>query len=59
VIATSVLVSVAPDVVDATTDTSVTLSVPMDKVQALVQATQDGFIDVVTVPFEDPAQVSS
>jgi hypothetical protein len=59
VIATKVLVSVPPDVVDSTTDTSITLSVPTDHVQSLVQASQDGFIDVVSVPFEDPEQVTS
>jgi hypothetical protein len=50
IIATKALVSVAPDVVDSTTDTSVTLMVPTDHVQSLVQASQDGFIDVVSVP---------
>ena len=50
VIATRVLVSGPPDVTDANTDTSITLSVPAAKVQSLVQASQDGFIDVVAVP---------
>jgi len=52
-IAAKVLVSVPPDVADSTTDTSITLSVPAPEVQALVQASQDGFIDVVAVPFAD------
>lgn len=51
VIANKVLVSVPPDAVDSATDTSVTLSVAANRVQALVQASQDGFIDVVSVPF--------
>ena len=59
VIATRVLVSVPPDSVDSTTDTSITLSVAADRVQALVQASQDGFIDVVSVPFENPERVTS
>jgi hypothetical protein len=53
------LVSVPPDAVDSTTDTSITLSVAADRVQALVQASQDGFIDVVSVPFENPERVTS
>jgi hypothetical protein len=52
VIATKVLVSVPPSATDSTTDTSITLSVPANRVQSLVQATQDGFVDVVTVPFD-------
>ena len=49
VIATRALVSGPPDVTDANTDTSITLSVPLGKVQPLVQASQDGSIDVVAV----------
>jgi len=49
VIATRVLVSGPPDITDANTDTSITLSVSVAKVQPLVQASQDGFIDVVAV----------
>jgi len=59
VIATKVLVSVAPSATDSTTDTSITLSVPVNRVQSLVQATQDGFVDVVTVPFETGERAAS
>lgn len=53
------LVSVPPDVVDAGADASITLSVSADRVQSLVQASQDGFIDVVSVPFENFEQSAS
>jgi len=59
VIATKVLVSVPPEAVDSTTDTSITLEVSTDRVQSLVQASQDGYVDVVSVPFENLDQATS
>jgi len=59
VIASRVLVSVPPEAVDSTTDTSITLQVSTDLVQSLIQASQDGYIDVVSVPFENAEQATS
>lgn len=45
-----VVVDSAPEVVDATVDSAVTLSVNRQQVQQLVQAMRDGLIDLVVVP---------
>jgi hypothetical protein len=44
------VVESAPDFVDAGLDTSVTILISQDQVQALVQAMRDGVIDLVAIP---------
>jgi hypothetical protein len=44
------VIAAAPDFIDAGMDTSVTVLISQDQVQALVQAMRDGVIDLVAIP---------
>ena len=52
----NVVVDSAPDAIDPTTDSSVTLTVAPDQVRTLVQAMRDGLIDLVVVPVSSVTQ---
>jgi hypothetical protein len=46
----SAVIAAAPEYIDAGMDTSVTVLISQDQVQALVQAMRDGVIDLVAIP---------
>ena len=53
VIISAAVVVATPDVIDSTSDTSVTLAIPTKQVQGLIQAMRDGLIDLVVVPSQN------
>ena len=44
------IINMIPDGIDPTLDTAVTLLIPSNQVQVLVQAMRDGVIDIVALP---------